>query len=215
MISKNLRKRIFTSLILLFFIVLIFNSNFLFIYSLIIMSVYAIFEFLEMSKKIFSNNINWLIINLFFKLYIYFFCTISFFFYIHQYSKLILVLLLSCCIASDIGGFIFGKIFKGPKLTKISPNKTIAGVIGSLIFSYVILVIFSYFLNLNLDFNTLILAIITSAACQIGDLFFSYLKRKAKIKDTGNILPGHGGIIDRVDGILLGIPIGIITLIYL
>ena len=53
---------------------------------------------------------------------------------------------------------------------------------------------------------------ITSISCQLGDLFFSYLKRKAKVKDSGNFLPGHGGVLDRLDGILLGIPFGFLTL---
>ena len=113
-----------------------------------------------------------------------------------------------CCIGSDIGGYIFGKIFKGPKLTKISPKKTISGAIGSIVFSALLFcsLIFAFLNQFNYKF--LVVAIITSIFCQIGDLLFSLLKRKAKLKDTGNILPGHGGILDRLDGILLGSPIG-------
>jgi phosphatidate cytidylyltransferase len=115
------------------------------------------------------------------------------------------------CIASDIGGFIFGKIFKGPKLTKISPNKTYAGSIGSLIFSLLI-VSTSFIIFFNLfNLSIIITGLIISIFCQLGDLFFSYLKRKAKIKDTGNILPGHGGLLDRLDGVLFGIPAGFIS----
>ena len=115
--------------------------------------------------------------------------------------------------ASDLGGYIFGKIFKGPKLTKISPNKTYSGAIGSIFFSIFIVSITSiYFLNF-LNLKLIFVALITSIFCQLGDLLISFLKRKAKLKDTGNFLPGHGGILDRIDGIILGLPIGFITFI--
>ena len=120
-------------------------------------------------------------------------------------------MLLLTCIASDIGGFIFGKTFKGPKLTKISPNKTISGAIGSLIFSSLFIFIFIYYLTKNFDPYVIIVGCIISISCQIGDLFFSFLKRKSFLKDSGNFLPGHGGILDRIDGILLGIPVGFLT----
>tara|TARA_Y100000816_G_C25765601_1_gene402099 strand:+ start:257 stop:616 length:360 start_codon:yes stop_codon:yes gene_type:complete len=116
-------------------------------------------------------------------------------------------------VASDMGGLIFGKIFKGPKLTKISPNKTISGAIGSLILSSLCLLTLNYYLTKKIDINIIIIALIISISCQIGDLFFSFLKRKSYIKDTGNYLPGHGGILDRIDGMLLGIPIGFLTFI--
>ena len=123
--------------------------------------------------------------------------------------------ILLICILTDIGGYVFGKTLKGPKLTKISPNKTISGAAGSLISS---LIIFSVYIYLNTGvFNNKILfvSLITSVSCQVGDLLISYLKRKAKIKDTGNLLPGHGGILDRVDGILIGLPIGFFSFILL
>ena len=126
--------------------------------------------------------------------------------------KIILFTLLFGCIASDIGGFIFGKIFKGPKLTKISPNKTISGSLGSFIFSCITIALIFYYYTENTNINILIIGLITSLFCQLGDLFFSFLKRKAKIKDTGNFLPGHGGALDRVDGIFLGIPFGFMAL---
>jgi len=116
------------------------------------------------------------------------------------------------CIASDIGGYVFGKIFKGPKLTKISPKKTIAGAIGSIFFTCLVIVGAITIFTKNFSYNILIVGIITSLACQFGDLFFSILKRKAKIKDTGKFLPGHGGVLDRLDAIFLGIPIGFISL---
>ena len=116
--------------------------------------------------------------------------------------------------SSDIGGFIFGKTLKGPKITKISPNKTYSGAFGSIIFTCFILFMLFYFFNFDLEMKIIFIAFITSVACQVGDLFFSFLKRKAKIKDTGKILPGHGGLLDRIDGILFGVPIGSLSILF-
>tara|TARA_B100000989_G_scaffold297260_1_gene282523 strand:- start:1043 stop:1438 length:396 start_codon:yes stop_codon:yes gene_type:complete len=116
------------------------------------------------------------------------------------------------CVNSDLGGYIFGKIFRGKKLAKISPNKTISGSIGSFICSLFAIPIFINdlsFINLNLLF---LITLIISFISQLGDLFVSYLKRLAKVKDTGNILPGHGGILDRIDGIIFAVPIGFFLL---
>jgi len=128
---------------------------------------------------------------------------------------MILFILLMGCIASDIGGYIFGKTFKGPKLTKISPKKTYSGAAGSIIFTLILMCLL--FLNFIQPFSykIILVGIMTSIFCQIGDLFFSLLKRKANLKDTGKILPGHGGILDRLDGIFFGLPIGFLTLIIL
>ena len=123
-----------------------------------------------------------------------------------------LVFVIFVCILSDIGGYIFGKFFKGKKLTKISPNKTYSGMIGSFILSIIFCLVYSYTISF-VDFKTIIfLTIVISFVSQIGDLFISFLKRKAKVKDTGNILPGHGGILDRIDGILFALPLGIILI---
>ena len=117
------------------------------------------------------------------------------------------------CICSDVGGLLFGKIFKGKKLTKISPNKTVSGSIGSFILSICFVPIFIFVLDNELAniMNLIFVAIIVSFICQFGDLFFSFLKRKAKVKDTGDILPGHGGLLDRIDGMILAIPLGVLT----
>ena len=119
------------------------------------------------------------------------------------------------CLASDIGGYTFGKTFKGKKLTKLSPNKTYAGSIGALILT-TLSVTSLFFYNFGIfQLNIIFIGIIISISCQLGDLLFSFLKRKAKIKDTGNFLPGHGGVLDRLDSIFFGLPIGLISLILL
>ena len=124
------------------------------------------------------------------------------------------------CILSDTGGYTVGNLVGGKKLTKISPNKTISGSLGSFIFSIFPLSIFIVlehkFINIdfiNFDFKlSLILCLILSLVCQIGDLFISYFKRLSGVKDTGNILPGHGGLLDRVDGVIFVIPVAFIIL---
>ena len=215
MISNNLKKRIFTSLILLSLLFFIFNFNLILLYFLIVVGVMSILEFLNLTKNIFTNKLNKFFINSFFIIYISIFCFMFFFFSNKDGLKIILYILLLGCIASDVGGFIFGKIFKGPKLTKISPNKTYTGSLGSIIFTLtVVIFLFSYSIQF-FNYRVVIIALTTSIFCQLGDLIFSYLKRKAKIKDTGSILPGHGGVLDRIDGILLGVPIGFFPLVYL
>ena len=129
--------------------------------------------------------------------------------------KLIIFSLLIGCIASDIGGCIFGKILKGPKLTKISPKKTISGSFGSIFLTCLVFSGLVFYVTNIFNFKILGIGITTSISCQLGDLFFSFLKRRARIKDTGKLLPGHGGILDRVDGILIGIPIGLTAFIIL
>ena len=121
--------------------------------------------------------------------------------------KLIFIYFLLTCIFTDLGGYCFGKVFKGKKLTKISPNKTYSGVLGSYFFTIVLYIFF--LINFNFETFHLYLAILISSMSQLGDLFFSYLKRKANVKDTGNFLPGHGGILDRIDGIIFAVPFAI------
>ena len=120
------------------------------------------------------------------------------------------------CIFTDIGGYLFGKIFKGPKLTKISPKKTISGMIGSYILSVIVTFAFIFFANLNFSFEFIlqifILVIIISTVSQLGDISISYFKRLSKVKDTGNIIPGHGGILDRIDGMIFAFPFSYIMI---
>jgi len=212
MISNNLKQRVFTSLILLTFVFLIFSFNIFLIYFLIIMGVLSILEFIQIINIIFKNKFRRILINLFFIIYIFIFCILFFLLSNLEGLKLILFILLLSCVASDIGGYILGKIFKGPKITKISPKKTYAGAVGSFLFTLIIMYLFSfYFIDLQI-YKIIFISFMTSLFCQLGDLFFSLLKRKAKLKDTGKILPGHGGVIDRLDGIFLGIPVGFVSL---
>ena len=212
MISNNLKQRAFTSLVLLTFVFLIFSFNIFLIYFLIIMGVLSILEFIQIINIIFKNKLWGILINLFFIIYIFIFCILFFLLSNLEGLKLILFILLLSCVASDIGGYILGKIFKGPKITKISPKKTYAGAVGSFLFTLIIMYLFSfYFIDLQI-YKIIFISFMTSLFCQLGDLFFSLLKRKAKLKDTGKILPGHGGVIDRLDGIFLGIPVGFVSL---
>jgi len=212
MISNNLKQRAFTSLVLLTFVFLIFSFNIFLIYFLIIMGVLSILEFIQIINIIFKNKFRRILINLFFIIYIFIFCILFFLLSNLEGLKLILFILLLSCVASDIGGYILGKIFKGPKITKISPKKTYAGAVGSFLFTLIIMYLFSfYFIDLQI-YKIIFISFMTSLFCQLGDLFFSLLKRKAKLKDTGKILPGHGGVIDRLDGIFLGIPVGFVSL---
>ena len=213
MIKKNLKRRLLTSLFLLFFVFLIFKSNFVLVYSILILSVFSILEFLNITKGIFKN-ITYYIFNSFFILFISFFSLFFFLFSLGQ-LKIVLLIILLGCIASDIGGFVFGNLFKGPKLTKISPKKTISGAIGSFFSCCIVVMSLVFYITKNFNLNIFLISIIISFACQSGDLFFSYLKRKAKIKDYSNLLPGHGGVIDRLDGIFVGVPIGLMAFLFL
>tara|TARA_B100000674_G_scaffold472341_1_gene462031 strand:+ start:813 stop:1463 length:651 start_codon:yes stop_codon:yes gene_type:complete len=213
MISSNLKNRIFTSLILFGLIISIFIYDFILIFSLIIMGNLSILEFSNLMKKIKLKNYYFFFLNLIFITYVFLFCIIFYILTKLVHFEILLFTILLGCIASDIGGFVIGKIFKGPKLTKISPNKTISGAIGSLFLTSITFVFLLYYYTNTISLNIFFVGLIISVACQSGDLLFSFLKRKAKIKDTGNFLPGHGGFLDRLDGIFLGIPVGLLTFI--
>jgi len=115
-------------------------------------------------------------------------------------------LVILICVSTDIGGYVCGKIFKGPKLIKISPNKTYSGMLGSYLFSIIFVKIYIYYFNLIEVPNIYVLTFLISSISQIGDIIISYFKRISKIKDTGIILPGHGGLLDRTDGMIFAIP---------
>ena len=123
-----------------------------------------------------------------------------------------ILFIVTICVAVDIGGYVFGKIFKGPKLTKLSPNKTYAGMIGSYIFSIVSGFIFinEIYLIMTPSFYTLLFIFLVSTTSQLGDIIVSFFKRESKIKDTGKIIPGHGGLLDRIDGMIFAFPVSYI-----
>ena len=204
MIKEEIVKRILSSIILLptvlFFII---KGSFLFNFFIFICFLITTYEWLKLSK----NNL--------LKFFGTIFIVISFYaiFKIRNefdkdYFHLLLVVII--CASTDIGGYLFGNIFKGPKLTKISPKKTYSGVIGSFLLSLI-------FTNLFLDFSSnvksfeftkemFLFILLVSFISQIGDIIVSYFKRKSKIKDTGTIIPGHGGILDRIDGMIFALP---------
>ena len=215
MITKNTKLRIQTSLFLLILVSLMIKFDLISLYVLIIFGVLSAIEFIQITKKIFLQKKLIYLINIFFISYLSLFCYLFFFLSNFTQLKVILYTLLFGCIASDIGGFVVGRKFKGPRLTKISPNKTYSGALGSVLFTFFTLSISIFLFTGYFSFLVLIVSIVTSISCQIGDLTFSFLKRKAKIKDTGFSLPGHGGILDRLDGILLGVPLGFFSIILL
>ncbi len=210
--SRNLVKRVFTSLLLLSMLsVCLFLNKYTWLLLIIIASIISFFEFTNLVKKIWKNKvpiINFITISCFFYLLIFIYS--GYFFYEIGIFDLILSLLI--CIFSDIGGYVIGKTIGGKKLTKISPNKTISGSIGSFLFSLFPVVIFYYKIQEPL-IEIIFYCLVISLVCQLGDLLISYFKRRAKVKDTGTILPGHGGILDRIDGIIFGLPFGLLILI--
>jgi|TARA_B110000027_G_scaffold128076_1_gene148108 phosphatidate cytidylyltransferase len=217
--NSELIKRIITSFGLIVLLSLAFFYTYILIISLIILSVISWIEFTALISKIYKKknikvNFFRLIIKATSLIYLILFSSLIFNGVAHANPvfKIYILYLFAICICSDVGGFVFGKIFKGKKLTKISPNKTVSGSIGSFMLSLILVPIFYiFFKNSIYFFNLIFISIIVSLFCQLGDLFISYLKRRAKVKDTSNILPGHGGLLDRIDGMLFAIPAGIVT----
>ena len=201
---NEVEKRILSSLILIpiaiFFII---QGSIFFIFFLTILYLVTSYEWFKMSKNFSLLQFAGIIL-------------LSFSFYstytIREEGFEFFLFIVTICIFTDIGGYIFGKIFKGKKLTSISPNKTYAGMIGSFICSLIISMLFIIYFNFSS--NLIIFTFLVSLVSQSGDLFVSYLKRKAKIKDTGKFLPGHGGLLDRLDGIIFAVPLGIKIFIF-
>jgi phosphatidate cytidylyltransferase len=203
--SQELTKRILSSAILipiaLFFII---KGSFLFIFFISICFGVIIYEWHMMSKnksyRIFGFIFSFLSFYTIYKLRID-----------YDYSLLLLIVII--CVSTDVGGYMFGKILKGPKLTKLSPNKTYAGMIGGYLLSIISLIILTnFYFNEELQNKWFIFVIVISTISQLGDIIISFFKRLSKIKDTGKIIPGHGGLLDRVDGMIFAFPFSYLIL---
>ena len=218
--STELKKRIITSFFLILLFILMFFYTYILIISLILISIIAWIEFYGLVSKIFiQKNNKDKTLRFIYKSFSLFYMT--FLIYLVLMAKtynvelsLFIFYSILISIMSDLGGLIIGKIFKGKKLTKISPQKTISGSIGSFIFSLILVPIFIKFLIIDDSLELFIITFVISLISQMGDIFISLLKRKAKVKDTSDLLPGHGGVLDRIDGIIFAIPASFIIFTY-
>ena len=208
--NKELFKRSLSSILIFpIIVIIIFSGSILFKLFLFCCFSIAIYEWTRMVKKKFYNFIG--IIFLTFSFYL------SYKLYNLSDDYIYFMFIMLVCIFTDIGGFMFGKIFKGPKLTSISPNKTYAGMFGGYILSILLTFLFVQFFS-NIDensdshFKIYLLTILISSVSQLGDILISYFKRIYNIKDTGNIIPGHGGLLDRIDGMIFAFPFSYIIL---
>ena len=212
--KSELIKRFLSSIILvpvtLFFII---KGSFFFKFFMVIFFIIAAYEWNGLSKK---KN---------YKIFGFIFLTISIYLTIllrgnTNFELYIFLLTILICIATDIGGYIFGNLFKGPKINKrISPNKTYAGSIGGYLLSIILVYFFIQYSSLIADDlpnffgkDDFIWILFISTVSQIGDFTISLFKRKSKIKNTGSIIPGHGGLLDRIDGMLFALPFAYIYL---
>ena len=211
--TSELTKRILTSIILVSIVLYcLFISNYAWLVLLIIVSLISWFEFFNLTIKIYKNTFLKLILSLL-NFSVLFLFSYSAYKIRNETGELIILFILLVCIFSDVGGYVVGKNVGGKKLTKISPNKTISGSIGSFLFSLFPIGIYALIANATnivsfkfaLEKEVIVGCLIISLISQVGDLIISYFKRLAKVKDTGNILPGHGGILDRIDGIIFTI----------
>ena len=221
MITKELQKRILSSIVILPIVLFfIFQGTLFFGFFLSIFFLASSYEWIKMNKLYVLKIIGVCYL---------FFAFVFAYLLREKFTIGLFILVLIICIFTDLGGYIFGKFFKGPKLIKISPKKTYAGALGGFILSLVAALIYSKYTltgattygNLStwtgiaLNKIYLIFILVISLISQIGDLIISYFKRLSKVKDTGNLLPGHGGLLDRLDGIVFAIPFSYLLLIYL
>ena len=240
---KELIKRVMTSIIL--FVVAIFCiliNKIIFLITVFITAYLCFSEWCNINYKLFSDQLwNYFLIRGLGLFYLLFpFILGAYFLRGNSFeSAMFFIVVLCICICSDTGGYVFGKIIGGKKLTKISPNKTISGSLGSFIFSLLPLFLFNfqnYFdshfdldfkvynwafvsvpseyetFNFEISLKSILFCLIISLSCQLGDLFISYFKRLNNVKDAGTVLPGHGGLLDRIDGIIFAIPTAFILI---
>ncbi len=205
--NKEFSKRILSSIILIpITFIVIFTGSYLFNIFIALCLLITFYEWSLMSKNKSYSIIGYLF--LLFSFYSIYFVRNE----LGDKGLFIFFFIILICISTDIGGYLFGKVLKGPKLTKISPNKTYAGVIGSFLLSLIIMFCldsFNTYFKYNLqkfEFNYFLFVLIISSVSQIGDIIVSYFKRLSKIKDTGKLIPGHGGILDRIDGMIFAYP---------
>ena len=211
---NNFSQRIVTSLIMLLILsISLFFNKYIWLFALILCSLVLFIEFNNLIKKIWKKKKNTVSsFNIFSLLFLLMLIYVSFDLYSNPPTGLVFILLI--CTFSDTGGYVIGNLFGGTKLTKISPNKTISGSLGSFMFSLFPIVIFWWLYNFTneVSFRTesflklIPVCLFLCLICQLGDLFISYFKRKAKVNDTGSILPGHGGLLDRIDGVIFVLP---------
>ena len=211
--KSELSKRLMSSMVLIpvvFYCIMSgsYYFNFLIITSFLI----SIFEWNSMNKRKLYSTIG--LIFLFISYLTIFLIRNNF----GEQSLYFFLVITLTCVSTDLGGYIFGKIFGGPKLTKLSPKKTYSGMIGAFVFSIVVLILFNkynfisdYYSN-KTNINFIFVILIISSVSQIGDIIVSYFKRKAKIKHTGRIIPGHGGLLDRTDGMIFAFPFSYLLL---
>ena len=214
--KSELLKRSISSLFLMSLIFLsALINDYIFLSILFIVVILSWIEWIKVIEKIRFKKLYRIIHIILFLIYLLMAFIVCFNVFI--IDKYFFLTILMICVFSDVGGYVFGKTFGGKKLTKISPKKTISGSIGSFILSYIgFFVIYLYFgdlLFVRLQIEALVfIPFFISLICQLGDLFISYFKRRAKIKNTGNLIPGHGGILDRIDGSIFALPIGFIII---
>lgn len=209
MISENFLKRLTSTILILPVIIFVVHQEY---YYLLIFLLLTFFFSLKEWIKI-NNNFN-------FKFFGFFLIFISHLsaFLIRNYTESdmtnihLFMIILITCISTDIGGYIFGKIIKGPKITKISPNKTYAGLMGGYILSFFFIYAYKTAYNYSYDFNLIFFILFISISSQVGDILMSFIKRRYNLKDTGTLIPGHGGILDRIDGMILAFPLSFIYL---
>ena len=214
--AVELGKRIITSIILfLIAIFCILIHKFVFVLMLIVTLFVCFNEWRDINYKYFKkkqhNNWKYFFVQFVGLVYLFIFLSTSIALRGNNSESIAFFIIILCiCIFSDIGGYVFGKVIGGKKLTKISPNKTISGSLGSFIFSILPVLLFNLQNYTGVSFEVLsiniTLCLIVSLVCQLGDLLISYFKRLNKVKDTGTILPGHGGLLDRIDGLIFAIP---------
>jgi len=200
--KREFQKRIISTLILIpltfFFII---KGSFFFIFLLITGFAVTSYEWYMMTKKKKYHLIG------------YFFLILSFYsaYLLRNFDNdekgILFFFVIIICISTDIGGYAIGKIFKGPKITKISPNKTYAGMVGGYLLSLVCLSIITNYIDyLGSYFKLFLITVLISTVSQTGDIIVSSFKRKAGVKNTGNLIPGHGGLLDRIDGMIFAVP---------